>query len=431
MANHLAGYEKETTLHERETSSGMRILMVSTEYPPMRGGVGRYTSSLTSALLKIGSDTDPQPEIHRKKGTVEVFVVCDREGNGQFSGIYPRNPQNSAVLLKIVEMVKPDIVHIQFEPGLYGLELGLAGLKGAMTNIDHFYRQCPVPIVTTFHSAYALGQWVKQAKYLKRSGRTGFVGIPARATVRMWKHLLNYKSFVVLNREKLAQSKAGIVFSNSMYQLLGGHARRIYHGAEPALESVPSKEESRSYFSMNLAPRIRIALAVGFGTDSKGWDILQRMSVPDEWIIVINSSQGHYSTEKLKVKVRSRRIVDLEKGFLSDVDLSKLFYASDAVLLPYKITSSSGVLFDALSHGLPFVDANLDFFKEFADLGLGIVVERKPSNFSIGLEQLHKNYNNYANAVANFKERLKWSYVATEHFKIYRNIITNSLVQQG
>ena len=32
-----------------------------------------------------------------------------------------------------------------------------------------------------------------------------------------------------------------------------------------------------------------------------------------------------------------------------------LFYASDAVVLPYKITSGSGVMFDALSHTVPFV----------------------------------------------------------------------------
>jgi hypothetical protein len=30
-----------------------RILMVSTEYPPMQGGVGRYTFNLTKALRKF------------------------------------------------------------------------------------------------------------------------------------------------------------------------------------------------------------------------------------------------------------------------------------------------------------------------------------------------------------------------------------------
>ena len=32
----------------------VRVLMVSTEYPPMRGGVGRYTENLTKSLEKLG-----------------------------------------------------------------------------------------------------------------------------------------------------------------------------------------------------------------------------------------------------------------------------------------------------------------------------------------------------------------------------------------
>ena len=41
--------------------------MVSTEYPPMLGGVGRYAANLTDALKKLG---------------VEVIVACNEKGNG-------------------------------------------------------------------------------------------------------------------------------------------------------------------------------------------------------------------------------------------------------------------------------------------------------------------------------------------------------------
>lgn len=86
----------------------MRVLMVSTEYPPMPGGVGRYTANLTQAIRKTG---------------VHVDVVCDKAGNGEFSGISPTNKQNSEVLLRMVDETAPDVVHVQFEPGLYGLVL--------------------------------------------------------------------------------------------------------------------------------------------------------------------------------------------------------------------------------------------------------------------------------------------------------------------
>ena len=59
----------------------MRILMVSTEYPPIRreGKMGIYTANLVAALKKRG---------------MEVFVVCDESGKGDFFGLSPKNAQN-------------------------------------------------------------------------------------------------------------------------------------------------------------------------------------------------------------------------------------------------------------------------------------------------------------------------------------------------
>lgn len=82
--------------------------MVSTEYPPMQGGVGRYTANLIRSLRKAG---------------LEVYVVCNEKGKGDFYGLSPYNKHNSDVLSKAIRDSKADIVHIQYEPGLYGLVL--------------------------------------------------------------------------------------------------------------------------------------------------------------------------------------------------------------------------------------------------------------------------------------------------------------------
>jgi glycosyltransferase involved in cell wall biosynthesis len=425
----------------------MRVLMVSTEYPPMRGGVGRYTANLTKALIDSGIN-EPQERPGGKNGInnkVEIQVVCDEKGGGKFSGIHPRNSQNSQVLLKLVEREKPDIVHVQFEPGLYGLELALTGSRMGITNLDAFYLECPIPIVTTFHSVYTLRQWMDQTSIVKKSGRTGAFGVPARAAIRLWNHFINYKAFINLNKHKLQQSKAAIAFSRDMFTLLGAGKRNeiIYHGAEPSSKVSLSREENRSYFSLHTPSSTsingipRIALAIGFETPLKGWDIIQKMSIPDGWTVVINSSRGYYSTESLDLKfnrasqnLAKRRIIDLGKGFLSDDDLSRLFYASDAVLLPYKITSGSGVMFDALAHGLPFVATDLDFFREFSNQGLGITVKRKPSEFVRGLKLLCDNYDHYKTTVNKFKVKLKWNQVAAEHIKVYDRVIKEAKISE-
>lgn len=399
----------------------MKVLMVSTEYPPMRGGVGRYTSKLVQALRKTG-------------GGIEVDVVCNEEGAGEFKGISPSNERNSDVLIKIVEeQSRPDVVHVQFEPGLYGLILNSANPSTSRTFIDQFYHKCKVPIITTFHSAYTLREWMGQAMIVKREGRTGRLGIPARAAIKTWKHLVNYKAFHDINKEKLKLSYAGISFSNYMADRIGG-GHVIYHGAEPAiLPSVP-KAKAREIFSL---PQDKmIAVAIGFSTATKGWDILSKIDMPNGWMMVLNSSKGHFNKEKSVYDVQHGRtrnsssgtnydkIIDLQRGFLTEEELSMLLYASDVVMLPYKITSGSGVMFDSLAHRLPFVASDLDFFKGFAEMGLGITAKRDPMSFAKAIRELGDSYDKYSKSVDNFKQQLRWEFVTKQHVDIYSHAIT-------
>jgi glycosyltransferase involved in cell wall biosynthesis len=397
----------------------MKLLMVSTEYPPMPGGVGRYTANLTSELRKAGLD---------------VYVVCDEKGNGQYSGLSPKNPHNSDVLLKIVNDLKPDVVHVQFEPGLYGLILDPLDPKKSGTYIDSFYTKCKIPIVTTFHTGYSLGQWISQASLIKKSGRIGKLGIPARALVRFWKYFLNYQAFNNLNKEKLRMSRAGIVFSHYMSERLdastnddgngGNRCHVIYHGSEPAICPPLNKKEAREKFSLPQEDGHRIALAHGFRTAGKGWDILKKMNIPKGWTLVVNSSKDYYNKENLELSWQGEtNILDLRRGYLREDELSTLFYASDAVILPYKVTAGSGVMFDALAHGLPFIATDLDFFREFAAKGLGITAKRNPHEFSKGIKKLDRNYFKYAESVDAFKQNLKWNFVARQHSQLYYSTI--------
>ena len=211
----------------------MRVLMVSPEFPPMNGGVGRYTMNLTKVLQKLGLD---------------VITVCDENGDGDYFGISPSNPSNSDNLLKTVKEVTPDIVHVQFEPGMYGLNIDTRGLRCTGTYIDSFYDKCQIPIVTTFHSTYNLHDWISQANLVKKNGRLGKFGIPLRFVVRFWKYSMSYRSFHNLNRQKLLKSRAGIVFSRYMSRMLGSRSYVIYHGAEPQLLSGTTRSEGEIEF---------------------------------------------------------------------------------------------------------------------------------------------------------------------------------------
>ena len=119
----------------------------------------------------------------------------------------------------------------------------------------------------------------------------------------------------------------------------------------------------------------------------------------------------------------NKSIIDIQRGFLSEEELSALFYSADAVLLPYKVTAGSGVMFDALAHGVPFVASDLGFFREFSALGLGISSKRTADGFSNGIKLLDKNYDTYKEKVNNFKGGLLWDSVAKQHESLYRSWI--------
>lgn len=392
--------------------------MVTTEYPPMQGGVGRYAAKLTKSLQKLG---------------LEVYVVCNEKGNGDYYGLSSYNDHNSCVLLKAIHDLKPDIVHLQYEPGLYGLVLDPINPKNTTTNIDSFYYDCNIPIVTTFHSAYTFKEWMSLASITESTSRLmRYVDILANC----WKRLLNYRSFHNLNKKKLMMSKASIVFSHYLSSLIWcdnseiNAPNIIYHGAEPSskISSQPTRKEARSRFS--LPERGRIVLALGFGTATKGWDILEKINIPDDWFIVVNAPKNPYnSKEKVDLRFRNDRVIDLRKGLLEEEEISYLFYASDATILPYTVSSASGVMFDGLAHGLPFVATDLPFFKEFSSEGLGITVKRKPDGFVDGLVTLAKDYDVYLKKVNSFREKLEWDAIARQHALLYEQVLHVKKIQ--
>ncbi len=54
--------------------------------------------------------------------------------------------------------------------------------------------------------------------------------------------------------------------------------------------------------------------------------------------------------------------INLNKRYLSEEELSLLFFFCDAVLLPYKVCSGSGIMYDGTRDGKTFVGSYMEFF---------------------------------------------------------------------
>ncbi|MGN6560800.1 MAG: hypothetical protein ACTHJ2_09780, partial [Candidatus Nitrosocosmicus sp.] len=293
-----------------EGNSNFSVLMVCTEYPPMQGGIGRYTFNLVKSLQKYD---------------VKVNVLSSFEGNGDYKGISPFEENNSEIINDIVQKINPDIVHIQHEQGLYNFKLHPLLPSKSKTSIDKFYSICKVPIVSTFHTSYDFKTWMQSILI------NGKDPLHLRYLYKYWMHLINFSSFKRTTSYAKSKSYAGIVLSNYMTNLVPC-TQVVFHGSEPYLDIEIGKKEARRLLSLPVEDNEKIILVQGFLTATKGWDVIRKMSIPDRWKLVLNHSKDHYNKQIIDLNLDNKKnLINLGKDYLSEEDLSLLFFASDVV----------------------------------------------------------------------------------------------------
>jgi len=418
----------------------MKILVVSGEYPPMNGGVGRYTKNLVHAIAKKpnvevsvaigggggegGSATapvtsDPSPD----RNNVTVYHDVVRKGD----------KRNSERILQIVSETKPDVVNIQYERGLYEIDTTIRHTFWRLmhgSTLDRFYKMSPVPTVSTLHTVFPQDEYYAYIKEraTRKEGRFGFLPQPLRVAIRRWVMKQRYDLLL-----QVVSQSDGVISPARTLQEVVRRGTVIYHGAEPAIElsslssRINDKKEFRKEFGLPLDKML--LLAFGYAGSYKGFDVLAKLRLPYGWSLVVKQTKHERGFEK-PIELgggkneRDNNVISLNLGYLDDTTMSKLFFACDAIIFPYKIVSISGVMFDALAHGLPFIASDLRFFKEFAEMGLGIVCKRNTQSFERSISTLALEYNEYKTRVEQFCSKLQWSNVANKHLEFFSGLIS-------
>ena len=419
----------------------MKILVVSGEYPPMNGGVGRYTKNLVHAIAKKpnvevsvaiggggggegGSATapvtsDPSPD----RNNVTVYHDVVRKGD----------KRNSERILQIVSETKPDVVNIQYERGLYEIDTTIRHTFWRLmhgSTLDRFYKMSPVPTVSTLHTVFPQDEYYAyiRERATRKEGRFGFLPQPLRVAIRRWVMKQRYDLLL----QVVSQSDGVISPARTLQEVVRG-GTVIYHGAEPAIElsslssRINDKKEFRKEFGLPLDKML--LLAFGYAGSYKGFDVLAKLRLPFGWSLVVKQTKHERGFEK-PIELGGGKnegvnnVISLNLGYLDDTTMSKLFFACDAIIFPYKIVSISGVMFDALAHGLPFIASDLRFFKEFAEMGLGIVCKRNTQSFERSISTLALEYNEYKTRVEQFRSKLQWSNVANKHLEFFSGLIS-------
>jgi glycosyltransferase involved in cell wall biosynthesis len=410
----------------------MRILVVSGEYPPMKGGVGRYTKNLVHAMAK--------------KPNVEVSVAIGANDGGAAATSNPSQDSNNVILhrgtirkgdkrnsdrlLQLISEIKPDVVNVQYERGLYEVDTTIRHTIWRIVHgstLDRFYKMCPIPTVSTLHTVFPQDEYSAYIKdrALRKEGRFGFLPQPLRAAIRRWVMKQRYDLLL----QVVSQSN-GIISPARTLQEVVRRGTVIYHGAEPAIDlsSLSSPMNGKKQFrkAFGLPADKMLLLAFGYAGSYKGFDVLDSLGLPNGWSLVVNQTKHERGFEKPIEfgKNNGDSVISLNLGYLDDSTMSKLFFACDAIIFPYRIVSISGVMFDALAHGLPFIASDLRFFKEFAEMGLGIVCKRTTQSFERSISALAVEYDEYKTRVEQFRSNLRWSNVANKYIEFFSGLIS-------
>jgi hypothetical protein len=365
--------------------------------------------------------TTGAPAARPKSNKVTVYPGIVRKGD----------KQNSDHLFQLVSETNPDIVNIQYERGLYEVDTTIRHTLWRLVHgstLDRFYRKCPVPIVSTLHTVFPEEEYRSYVKdrALRKEGRFGFLPMPLRAAIRRW--VMEQRYHLLLEVVRLSD---GIISPARTIKDVVKRGTVIYHGAEPNIEvsssSRANDKQQQFRNELGLPTDKMLLLAFGYAGSYKGFDVLGSLRLPDGWSLVVKQTKHERGSEK-PIDVRKNEdnsnVISLHLGYLDDSTLSKLFFACDAIIFPYKVVSVSGVMFDALAHGLPFIASNLRFFKEFADMGLGIACNRDMQSFEQAIGNLAMEYDEYKTRVEQFRSNLRWSNVAQKHFEFFLELIS-------
>jgi len=279
-----------------------------------------------------------------------------------------------------------------------------------------FFKLCPVPTVSTLHTVFPYNEYQEYIKdiALKKIGRLASFPAPVRSIVR--KFLLQRRYRLLL--EIVNQSKEIVSLAKSN-KTVAKRGSIIYHGAE-SFPNTSSQNKSEYRNEFGLPKDKRLLLAFGYVGSYKGFDILNNIKVPDDWSLVVKQNKHERGKEN---PISIKKAVNLHLDYLDDGALSRLFYACDAIIFPYQVVSISGVLFDAIAHGLPFIASDLSFFQEFAQMGLGITCTRNAESFSESLVKMAANYETFRLNVEKFSPELKWENVADNYITCYRRLL--------
>jgi len=175
-----------------------------------------------------------------------------------------------------------------------------------------------------------------------------------------------------------------------------------------------SKEEAR--IQLNISPDKKTLLFFGLIRDYKGLDLLvDAMNNLDDSYQLLIAGETYGSFDKYQQQIENssaRSRIFVHNQYISDDKIPVFFSAADALILPYRSATQSGVVSIAYHYNLPMMATPVgDFPNSIAVPGTGIIsTDISAEAISNGIMELFipENQASFSAHIAKEKEALSW-----------------------
>lgn len=372
----------------------IKLCFIVGNLPPVRCGVGDYTYKLLNELAK--------------NNYLEIYVITSKESDIKLSNvkiyneIHKWNLLSWKVIKKIINKIKPNIIHYQHPAKLYG--------------------KYPFQ----FYLPYLIKRNFKDINFLTTIHEFSEAPLYAKPWLNL---LLKLNDYLIFTNSSDQEKTEKIIKVQSTVIPIGSNI-------EPyEFNKILIQQEREELLKNN-----KILLGY-FGTinKDKGLDILIKAL---NYLVNIQKKQiklcviGELS-KKIKYHKYIKSLINKLKsednvfiaGYQGEKNTSKYFNMVDICVLPFKQGASlrRGSLITSFIHGIPTIttpsfdnilkeNENIVYFNNFNDLVIKINKLIEDKNF----------YQKIKNGACSLKEYFAWPSIAKKTFRFYRSILSNS-----
>jgi glycosyltransferase involved in cell wall biosynthesis len=309
----------------------MRVLFLTGEFPPMQGGVGDCTNEIARALVALGAEVrvlTSTRAVSGQRSAVEVSPIIERW-----------DWMNLRVLARVIRDVAPDIAHIQYQTGAFGMH-------PAIDFAPRLLKSRATKFVVTFHDL--------RVPYL----------FPKAGRVREW-----------VTRELARSSDAVIATNDDDYLKLETLNLKLLTlipiGSNILITESPNYQRAAWRARLGVRDDETLLCYFGFLNESKGGETLVRALalVPNAKLVMIGGQVGASDPTNraylahIKSLISNLQLSDrvLWTDFTPPEIVTANFRAADLCVLPYRDGASyrRGTLMAALAHGCAIVTTSV------------------------------------------------------------------------